>query len=493
MRTGWQRGAFQWGGGGLCGAVVLLVLILAGPVRAAPAAPSAGDRAATLTWRAIGANTAEFHALATVRRSAYGSLNTGDRLDYVPINFGDGAFSADDLFMVAAVDSVADSMLIEKTESHVYTGLGPFVASLSHCCRPSEPGYINNAGQPLGVQAVVSFAGPAASPSSAQAPVVDCAANTRCTFWVPVSAPSGGALRFRLATADEVGSPGFQQPGPPLAAHPATISVDGLYAWDTTGATLSPSGPTLYSTQIIIENLDPTGAVMASTSVDFLIRLDPADPSPTTTATATLTATPPCAPAFADVHGGPNPPPDYFYTPVQYLFCQGIVTGYHEADGTTTFRPYDTTSRGQFSKMIVLAYALPDYTPTAPDFADVDPSNVFYPFIERAAHAGIASGYQGPGGTLLFQPYRPISRGELCKLVVSAAGWPLANPNTATFTDVPPSNVFFSQVETAVAHGVISGYACGNGCLYFNPTESATRGQIAKILWHALGSPGAAR
>ncbi|MGI8589202.1 MAG: M14 family zinc carboxypeptidase, partial [Chloroflexia bacterium] len=48
---------------------------------------------------------------------------------------------------------------------------------------------------------------------------------------------------------------------------------------------------------------------------------------PGSTATATSTA---CAINFSDVH-----PSDYFYTPVQYLYCHGVISGY--SDGT--FRP----------------------------------------------------------------------------------------------------------------------------------------------------------
>jgi hypothetical protein len=50
-------------------------------------------------------------------------------------------------------------------------------------------------------------------------------------------------------------------------------------------------------------------------------------------------------------------------------------------------------------------------------------------------------------------------------------------------------------IETAAAHGVISGYNCGapgepcggaSGTLYFRPGADATRGQIAKIVYLAV-------
>ena len=53
----------------------------------------------------------------------------------------------------------------------------------------------------------------------------------------------------------------------------------------------------------------------------------------------------PCGLTFQDVQ-----PADYFYTPVETLACRGALSGY--ADGT--FRPYNSTTRGQLVKIVVL-------------------------------------------------------------------------------------------------------------------------------------------
>lgn len=78
-----------------------------------------------------------------------------------------------------------------------------------------------------------------------------------------------------------------------------------------------------------------------------------------------------------------------------------------------------------------------------------------------------------------------------------AQGSQLLNPQTPTFMDVPSSMAFYSYVETAYAHGVISGYSCGgplDPCApsnrpYFHPGGSATRGQIAHMIYKAITSP----
>ncbi len=84
-----------------------------------------------------------------------------------------------------------------------------------------------------------------------------------------------------------------------------------------------------------------------------------------------------------------------------------------------------------------------------------------------------------------------MTRGQLSKIVVNAAGWEIRNPSTPTFNDVPAGSAFYTFVETAYCHQIISGYACGapgEPCpgLYFRPGNTATRGQIAKIVYLAI-------
>ena len=62
-------------------------------------------------------------------------------------------------------------------------------------------------------------------------------------------------------------------------------------------------------------------------------------------------------------------------------------------------------------------------------------------------------------------------------------------PPTPTFVDVPANNPFYGYIETAYNHGIISGYSCGSGCLAYHPGNSATRGQIAKIVYTAVTQP----
>jgi len=220
----------------------------------------------------------------------------------------------------------------------------------------------------------------------------------------------------------------------------------------------------------------------------------PSGPPPTYTPTASPT---PCV-AFSDVA-----PADYFYGPVQDLACRGVVSGY----GDGTFRPYANTTRAQLAKIAVLAFAVPAATPTAGayTFHDVPPADPFFAVVETAAAHGIVAGYGcGPGigpcdaqARPYFLPGAAVTRGQLSKITVRAAGWAPLTPPAARFADVPPADPFFAVVETAACYGVVSGYACGGpgeGCdaqarPYFRPGAPATRGQIAKIVARAAAGP----
>ena len=222
--------------------------------------------------------------------------------------------------------------------------------------------------------------------------------------------------------------------------------------------------PVLTSTQTSV----PTGTTVASvTSVSTSTATSVA--TYVATSTATVTA---CSITFSDVL-----PSDYFYEPVRYLYCAGAISGYAD----NTFRPYNDTTRGQLSKIVVLAEGFPINTGGGPHFSDVPETNPFYAFVETANNRGLISGYAD--GT--FRPGNNVTRGQLSKIVVLAMGWSLYIPSTPTFSDVGTGNAFYSHIETAYAHGIISGYADGT----FRPGNNATRGQIAKIVYGAISAP----
>ncbi len=136
-------------------------------------------------------------------------------------------------------------------------------------------------------------------------------------------------------------------------------------------------------------------------------------------------------------------------------------------------------------------------------FADVATGSPFLAAIDALACRGILSGYTcgGPGelcdsrSRLYFRPVNLVTRGQAAKIVSLAAGLS-GTPSAQHFSDVPPSNVFYSWIEQMAAAGILSGYTCGTlpsePCdsaqrPYFRPAANVTRGQLAKIIALAGG------
>jgi amidase len=166
-------------------------------------------------------------------------------------------------------------------------------------------------------------------------------------------------------------------------------------------------------------------------------------------------------------------PADWFYEPVRWLVCNSVASGY--SDGT--FKPGNNSTRGQLTKFIVLATGWPLLDPVTPRFSDVPRNSPFYMYVETAAAHNALSGYAD--GT--FRPGNDITRSQLCKIVVLARGWTLITPGVAAFSDVEVGSPFYSYVETAFRHNVVSGYSDST----FRPGNSATRAQLAKIIQRA--------
>ena len=201
-------------------------------------------------------------------------------------------------------------------------------------------------------------------------------------------------------------------------------------------------------------------------------------PTSTPSVTPTVTNTP-CTIPFTDVL-----PTDDFYEGVHWLYCRGAVSGYG-----SVFLPYNNTTRGQITKIVVLAYSFTLYVPPTPTFRDVPTDHPFYQYIETAYHQDIISGYTCGMGCLEFRPGNNVTRAQFCKIITLAGCGGLNAAGGPHFRDVPPTDPFYSFIETAYNRGIISGYICGPNCLEFRPSASATRGQICKIVYNAIMQP----
>lgn len=162
---------------------------------------------------------------------------------------------------------------------------------------------------------------------------------------------------------------------------------------------------------------------------------------------------------------------------MHYLYCAGVISGYSD----NTFRPYNSVTRGQLSKMVVLAKGWTIDTSGGPHFIDVPRLNGFYEFVETAYNHRIISGYNDS----TFRPNNDVTRGQLCKIMVLAQQLPIDTTGGPHFTDVPVTDPFYGFIETAYHRAIISGYADNT----FGTGDSSTRGQTAKIVYQTINQP----
>ena len=175
-------------------------------------------------------------------------------------------------------------------------------------------------------------------------------------------------------------------------------------------------------------------------------------PDPTTTATAAATAT-------AVTTSTPSP----------------IITATATAVATSTTSPTSIIMPPTATSTAVPCTAMP--------FTDVSTADYFYAAVRYLYCRGIVSGYSDN----TFRPYNNTTRGQLAKIIVLAERWAIYVPPTPTFQDVPTTDAFYQFIETAYNQGIISGYACGAGCLEYRPGNNVTRGQLSKIVVLAEG------
>jgi hypothetical protein len=91
----------------------------------------------------------------------------------------------------------------------------------------------------------------------------------------------------------------------------------------------------------------------------------------------------------------------------------------------------------------------------------------------------IASGFS-PG---VYGPTVPVSRDQMAVFIARAAKLALLTPATATFGDVPTDYWAYSEIETLVDAGIVSGYGGGT----YQPTWTVTRSQMAVFVINATG------
>lgn len=176
----------------------------------------------------------------------------------------------------------------------------------------------------------------------------------------------------------------------------------------------------------------------------------------------------PCEVPEPGAHGFPDVPA-LFDTPVSWLTCAGITTGY----GDGTFRSGAGANRAQVAAYL-FRFAGEPAVEDPPSFSDVPPSHPFAEEIAWLASEGITTGFAD--GT--FRPQRAVTRGQIAAFLYRTADEPAVD-GPPSFSDVAPSSPSADAIGWMDQHGIAGGFADGT----YRPQRPVSRGALAAFLF----------
>ncbi|MCL1695853.1 MULTISPECIES: N-acetylmuramoyl-L-alanine amidase [unclassified Lysinibacillus] len=165
------------------------------------------------------------------------------------------------------------------------------------------------------------------------------------------------------------------------------------------------------------------------------------------------------------------------YDEINYLVSLGVIKGYTE-NGKTYYKPYNSVTRGQVAKMVVIASGNKPLVVNKSSFTDVKVGTELSGYVERAIQLGLfKTNIKGQ-----FYPNKPLTRDEMSYVLTKAFKLDTSEYQNidSPFVDVAITNPYVTYVNTVYYNGI----AQGSGQKY-NPTSQMTRAQFALFVARA--------
>ncbi|MEQ8467003.1 S-layer homology domain-containing protein [Coleofasciculus sp. E1-EBD-02] len=262
-----------------------------------------------------------------------------------------------------------------------------------------------------------------------------------------------------------------------------------------------PTRETLSSAPLATDSPSPSPAVAAAPeSIDEdeafpeiarAVPLAPIVSAPTTetetptetseaTPTPTPTETPDAAVKFADV------PEDYWASPyIIALVQRDVMSGFPEDN---TFKPNSSITRAEFAALLRNAF---EQQPTleTPNFKDVSSEFWAWSAIQETSKTNFLRGY--PNNT--FQPKQPIPKVQVLVALASGLGLEANQSPQEVLQTYQDSNQIpeyaREKISAATEAGIVVNYPNTES---LNPTQDATRAEVAAMVYQALVEAGKA-
>lgn len=262
-----------------------------------------------------------------------------------------------------------------------------------------------------------------------------------------------------------------------------------------------PTRETLSSAPLATDSPSPSPAVAAAPeSIDEdeafpeiarAVPLAPIVSAPTTetetptetseaTPTPTPTETPDAAVKFADV------PEDYWASPyITALVQRDVMSGFPEDN---TFKPNSSITRAEFAALLRSAFDQ-QRTLETPNFKDVSSEFWAWSAIQETSKTNFLRGY--PNNT--FQPKQPIPKVQVLVALASGLGLEANQSPQEVLQTYQDSNQIpeyaREKVSAATEAGIVVNYPNTES---LNPTQDATRAEVAAMVYQALVEAGKA-
>lgn len=178
--------------------------------------------------------------------------------------------------------------------------------------------------------------------------------------------------------------------------------------------------------------------------------------------------------AFNDIGGVP-----WAKNAINILSAKGIVNGRNESE----FAPNDLILREELVKLLIQGFGIISSTGNLLPFEDVSPTAWYYEYIIRAYTLGITSGTSATS----FGVGNAVTRQDMAVLIVNAlkcAGF-TPEPNTEDFVFADDDKIA-DYAKEAVYTLAKAGLINGMGDNTFAPTNSATRAEVAVLLYRTM-------
>ncbi len=186
---------------------------------------------------------------------------------------------------------------------------------------------------------------------------------------------------------------------------------------------------------------------------------------------------------FADV-----PPAYLFHNAVVAVARNGITTGC----GGGNYCPDDPVTRDAMAVFILRGKHGSAYDPPAAQgdvFSDVTAGTFLAKWMEQFGREGISTGCGG-GAPPPYCPTSPVTRDGMSVFLLRGKNGSAFAPPAATgavFDDVTASTFLAKWMEELEAEGITQGCGTANGKPIYCPTNTVTRGEMAKFITNTFG------